>query len=105
MRSTIALALLVAPALQAQADSAHSLGQALQMAGKSGAAGDWKSARAALEAALRFSPDNPAVLYGLARAEARLGNRAGAVRALNRLTQQGVARAIGDDSVFASLRS
>ena len=94
-RSRSALALLVAPALHAQADSARSLGQAFQMAGKASAAGDWKSARAALEAALRFSPENPAVLYSLARAEARLGNRAGAVRALNRLTQQGVVRAIG----------
>jgi sugar lactone lactonase YvrE len=95
---------LTGPMLHAQADSSRSLGQALQVAGKAITAGDWKLVRQALESALRFSPDNPAVLYGLARAEARLGNVEGAVWALDRLSRQGAVRAVGDDTAFAALR-
>jgi sugar lactone lactonase YvrE len=44
------------------------------------------------------------VLYNLARAEARLGNRVAAVRTLDRLARQGAVRPVQDDSAFASLR-
>jgi sugar lactone lactonase YvrE len=96
--------LAAAPALAQSPDSAQNLGHAVQLAGKAGAAGDWKAARRALHAALRFSPDHPAVLYGLARAEARLGDHAAAMRTLERLAGQGAVRPLQDDTVFASIR-
>jgi sugar lactone lactonase YvrE len=107
MRSAlaVALALLTGSALHAQADSSRSLGEAFQRAGQASAARDWKAARAALQAALRFSPENPAVLYSLARAEARLGNTAAAVQTLDRLARQGAVRTVQDDTAFASIRA
>jgi hypothetical protein len=107
MRRALALGLLlVAPCtLRAQqSDAPRSLGEAFQIARKAGAAGDWRAARAAFESALRLSPDNPAALYNLARAEARLGNQAAAVRALERLARQGAVRRVQDDTAFASIR-
>jgi sugar lactone lactonase YvrE len=97
--------LLPATPLAAQGpDSLGNLGEAFQVAAKASAGRDWKTARTALQAALRFSPENPAVLYNLARAEARLGNRAAAVRMLDRLARQGAVRPVQDDSAFASIR-
>jgi hypothetical protein len=99
------LLIIGAPALPAQQpDSLESLGQAFQAASKANAAGDWKTARAALRAALRLSPANPAVLYNLARAEARLGDRDAALRTLEQLARQGAVRKLDDDSAFAGLR-
>jgi sugar lactone lactonase YvrE len=67
-------------------------------------AGDWKAAQRALTAGLVFSPDNPALIYNLARGEARSGDRASALRHLERLAHQGVAREVTEDSAFKSLR-
>ena len=87
-----------------QRDSPQSLGAAFQLARNAGEAGDWKAARAALQAALSFSPDHPSVLYALARTEARLGNGSAAVRTLARLAPQGVARRVEDDTAFGAIR-
>jgi sugar lactone lactonase YvrE len=87
-----------------QADSARSLNAAMQTARQAREAGDWKAARAALQLALGYAPDHPAVLYGLARAEARLGYRSAAVRTLERLAAQGAVRRLEDDTAFAALR-
>jgi sugar lactone lactonase YvrE len=98
--------LLIPRAAQAaqQPDSIRSLDAAFQLAGRASEARDWKTVRAALETALRLSPDHPAALYSLARAEARLGDGSAAVRTLERLATQGAVRPVADDTAFASLR-
>jgi sugar lactone lactonase YvrE len=107
MRNVLLLLAVVgsAPAAAQQRDSIRSLGEALGAARAASDAGDWKTARAALESALTFSPDNPAVLYNLARAAARAGDRAAAVRHLDRLARQGAVRDVQEDTAFVSLRS
>jgi sugar lactone lactonase YvrE len=93
------------PAGAQQRDSIRSLGEALSASRAANDTGDWKTARAALEAALTFSPDNPVVLYNLARVAARAGDRTAAVRHLERLARQGAVRDVREDTAFASLRS
>jgi hypothetical protein len=78
--------------------------QAIELARKAQAAGDNRALRDALRAALAFVPDDASVLYHLARAEALTGDERGALRTLERLTAQGVARDVTTDSAFARLR-
>jgi sugar lactone lactonase YvrE len=107
MRRLLAAAVLLGwPAvLRAQhADSIRSLGEALRAARAASEARDWKAAQRALTAGLVFSPGNPALVYNLARAQARSGDRASALRQLERLARQGIVREVAEDSAFQSLR-
>ena len=107
MRRLLAAAVVLScpSVLSAQhADSIRSLGDAVRAARAASDSRDWKAAQRALTAGLVFSPDNPALVYNLARAEARSGNRALALRHLERLVRQGVAREVTEDSAFQSLR-
>ena len=104
---------LAAPTLAAQgttpaADTLPppaSFGEALTRAQRASAARDYPAMARALRAALGFAPENGAMLYNLARAEARMGDTAGALRTLQRLAPQGLARDVAGDSLFARLRS
>jgi sugar lactone lactonase YvrE len=58
-----------------------------------------------MQAAHALAPDNPVVLYNLARAEARAGDASAALRALERLARQGAVRDVAADSAFAALRA
>ena len=86
------------------AEEPTSLGQAMGRARQAYAARDYPALRRALRAALAFAPDNSQVLYHLARAEALTGDARGALRTLERLAAQGVARDVTTDSAFAALR-
>jgi hypothetical protein len=105
MRSNLVGFVLLAFAADARAQqgSIGSLGEALQIARAASESRDWNTARSALRAALRFSPNNPTVLYSLARAEARAGDGGAAVGLLDRLARQGAVRTVAEDSAFAAL--
>lgn len=114
-----AVALLAAvalpPALPAQAPAPasgtgqpappSSLGHAYQLATTALRAGDHVGMRGVLRAARAFAPDDPAVLYYLARAEALTGEADSALATLERLARQGVARDLAADSAFIPLRT
>ncbi|HET8624832.1 MAG TPA: hypothetical protein VFM14_14810 [Gemmatimonadales bacterium] len=111
MRSTslawLAAACHILTATSTYAQSAGSPGSliaAFQAARDAGNAGDWKAARAALQLALRFSPNHPEALYALSRTEARLGYGSAAVRTLERLGTQGAVKQVEDDTAFGAIR-
>ena len=104
-------ALLAQPATQAPAPPATppttptSLGYAYQLATAALRAGDHAGMRRVLRDARRFAPDDPAVLYYLARAEALTGEADSALATLERLARQGAARDLATDSAFLALRT
>jgi sugar lactone lactonase YvrE len=100
----------VAPlAAQAQtsaaSDAPTNLGHAYQLATTALRAGDQAGVRRILRAARSFAPDDPIVLYYLARAEALTGEADSALATLERLAHQGAARDLAADSAFAALRT
>jgi sugar lactone lactonase YvrE len=86
-------------------ESAATFGEALGEATRALAARDYPALRRSLRAALAFAPDNPSLLYQLARAEARTGDTAAALAALDRLAPLGAARDVAADSAFDALRA
>ena len=65
---------------------------------------DWAKARAGLVALQPLVPGNATVLYNLAAAEARLGNRTGALEGLRNLAATGLIFNVAADDAFAGLR-
>jgi sugar lactone lactonase YvrE len=85
--------------------AAASFGGAIDEATQAMAARDYPALRRSLRAALAFAPDDPRLLYQLARAEARTGDTAAALASLERLAPQGAARDVAADSAFVALRA
>jgi hypothetical protein len=94
-----------APPSTAGPDGPRNLGEVFAAAGRARAAGDWAAVRATFRAARAFAPEEPSVLFNLARAEARSGDPAAAIRTLERLQLQGAALDVTTDSAFATLRT
>ena len=118
-RTVIALAIVacatLAPTLPAQAPTPApppgepamptSLGHAYQLATAALRAGDHAGVRRVLRAARAFAPDDPTVLFFLARAEAMTGEADSALATLERVARQGAARDLAADSAFLGLRT
>ncbi len=68
-------------------------------------AGDARSALASLETAAAAFPRDPSLLYALARAEARVGDRGRAVEVLGRVVRFGFGAGLANEPDFTPLRA